>query len=401
MYNEGHQDDGKKIINSQSKSSFSKPKKQIELNTARINLLAAVLFFVVAGLGLKATNKIEAVFKPLIINDNKSQISVLLDQVNKLTDIDFQKEVEKSVNEEVALQLHLTNQRIEVIEKKILSRNEQIQNNIIHQRKLAINNYLSRNNSEKSYPDIIAVVDLTFNEIEHFSGNKTLYRQDLINHLIQVASSIFNKSKPIYLDISKFNLEKIKFTGDLTDFDFSGANLKNADFSYCSLKKMTFDDANLEETNFTGANLSGADLSKALLTNIKLEGTNLINAILPQQFMCQGGVTNGYITIVGCGKNNAITERLKLDPGIAISEECEITGIETNKVFTLLGNRKLYPLPTSDQMICKLREKTKIKILNAVPQKKQGKNGKNFYMYQVCTVGPTSSLDLTTPNCWP
>lgn len=78
----------------------------------------------------------------------------------------------------------------------------------------------------------------------------------------------------------KMALIEADFSGqDLTDSEFTDANLRNSNFSQSDLTGVSFFGANLEQ-----ANLEGANLSYATLDNARLVRTNLKDAVLEGAF---------------------------------------------------------------------------------------------------------------------
>ncbi len=83
----------------------------------------------------------------------------------------------------------------------------------------------------------------------------------------------------------KWREKNLEIRPDLSEANFSGANLRETDLGGANLAKTDFSRADLREANFNWANLSGANLSKADLTEANLcradiTGTNLNGAIL-------------------------------------------------------------------------------------------------------------------------
>lgn len=99
-----------------------------------------------------------------------------------------------------------------------------------------------------------------------------------------------------YADLKDTDLENTDFRGanlenaNLTNADLRGAKLENAnlenadlrgaDLESVDLKNANLKNTNLQETNLQNANLKGAELENADLSNARLENTNLRNANL-------------------------------------------------------------------------------------------------------------------------
>ena len=95
-------------------------------------------------------------------------------------------------------------------------------------------------------------------------------------------------------------LEKGKTVIDLSEADFTKADLTGANLSNADLKKTNFSGTNLSNADLSNAvlceaNLGGAHLEKANLTEVDLSGTNLSNAHLDEAVLIGANLNNAKL----------------------------------------------------------------------------------------------------------
>jgi uncharacterized protein YjbI with pentapeptide repeats len=88
-----------------------------------------------------------------------------------------------------------------------------------------------------------------------------------------------NPGPALALDYNREILVGADFSGkDLTDAQFTKANLRSSNFSNANVQGVRFFAANMEEANFEGANLRGATLDLARMIKVNLKNANLEGA---------------------------------------------------------------------------------------------------------------------------
>ena len=173
------------------------------------------------------------------------------------------------------------------------------------------------------------------------SFNATAYKEDDLKRANKTLDQI-KKNKPVFpkdYDCSKLDLSNSDFTGaNLTNFNLSNTNLSGANLTGAALWSTNLTGANLTGANLgmaylRGANLSGANLTGANLKGANLQDANLSGANFPQPIEGQRGKKNN--DLLAGNYEEVVFENKQLLPITKVGKDTSATKIR--ELLTTLG----------------------------------------------------------------